>query len=179
MKNLLILIPLLLAACGQDSSSGDGSAAPDKSVQTLAEAQGQAGAKGEKGDTGPAGKDGAPGKDGKTVIVTADMWFDPIDQRYWLTAGKVTYSQAAKVCSGQWRLPTYEELELSIMRGQPKVRTSSVWSSSPSATTGNVSVMGPVGNGDTYIKQDYPTADEIPGGSNILQTRCVEAKSQF
>ncbi len=110
-----LFIALLLVACGSTDKT-DETAPVRRAEQPLADDSPHDGAKGEKGDKGDKGE---TGEAGKTIIVSPAMWYDPVEQRYWLTAGITPYSfvDAQKACSGLWRLPSYDELYAAVLRG--------------------------------------------------------------
>lgn len=174
MKNTLLLLAIVLISatgCGS-ADSGGSSASPDKTTQTLAESgQSHDGAKGDKGDVGPSGP---AGKDGKTIVVSPSMWFDPVEQKYWFTASTGNYSQAVKACTGNWRLPSYNELDTAMVRGAA-ISTISIWTSTAGASTSEITVLAPIGNGTTHLATSQPIADS----NNGLAIRCIEVKSQF
>lgn len=123
MRINTLILSLMLTACGVDDAAqmvaeGDNLQGPRGPKGE----QGEKGDKGDKGDTGDVGeagtdgKDGVNGKDGKDgMIVSGNMWFDPITEKTWLIGGRVYDSQ--RVCGNGYIVPSKQELKIAYMHG--------------------------------------------------------------
>lgn len=74
-------------------------------------------AKGEKGDQGEAGSDGVTTVKEVEATNKKNQWVDPISGLTWLLGGPSNWLSANSSCSGDYRLPTYDEAEDAINRG--------------------------------------------------------------
>jgi len=67
-----------------------------------------------EGAEGPKGDKGDPGE---AIVLSQNQWVDPITKRVWLIGANVTYSQALASCTGDYAIPTYDELHVAVLHG--------------------------------------------------------------
>lgn len=112
MKTLVnILIALFITACGADEKE-------TKTETVYVQSEGAAldpeqGPKGDKGDKGDTGAKGEAGVDGQ--LVTSNMWYDPVEDRYWLIGVVQNYNPG--VCPKPYKMPSLDDLEMARRRG--------------------------------------------------------------
>lgn len=123
MRIITLALALTLTACGADDmaqmvAEGEGLEGPRGPKGEKGD-KGDKGDQGEIGEVGEAGKDGVNGKDGKDgkdgMIVSSNMWFDPITEETWLIGGKVRESQRA--CGNGYVVPNMEQLKAAYAHG--------------------------------------------------------------
>lgn len=144
MKNL-ILLTLILTACGQDDG-GDGAtsnetpmqsialdskkdlpectAANDKQLAYIRDEEQFYTCEGRdwysveissKAIKGERGDDGEDGQDG--ITVTTNNWYDAVTDKTWLIGAIGSFATAETTCISPWRMPTKDEALAAAQRG--------------------------------------------------------------
>lgn len=93
---------------------------------------------GEKGDKGDTGEDGVT-----TVIETEvlapnrlNIWEDPVTNQIWFMGAKNAQGTLVSVCTGDYRSPTQDEVQMAAFRGMVLVAkdigvTTGIWTDTP------------------------------------------------